>query len=265
MKSWQFFLEEKQFILNKSVKNLIIFFSTHIYISFKLTRSEFFEEKMLIITKNVIIFLGLLCLIPNCSSSNQFNKRLYDKDVLIRREAALQLSVLAQTHDANKYYEHMVNAFQDKDSVVRYFAIKSMGRVNPRNSGVLVTLRVALRDQSTEVKRAAAVALTSMSPFPTVAYSPLIKALADPDETLRQYIRSSLIDHGSLAVTSLVYALQDPEPKVRKECAEILGEIGAEAKSAIPKLEALLEDEDETVRFVALQSINQLQASRILR
>jgi HEAT repeat protein len=63
------------------------------------------------------------------------------------------------------------------------------------------------------------------------------------------------------AVKVLMLALDDPDPKVRKEAAEALGTGGPAAKAAISALVKALRDPDEGVREAATQALNQLVGS----
>jgi hypothetical protein len=58
--------------------------------------------------------------------------------------------------------------------------------------------------------------------------------------------------------TSLAYlkdALKDPDPKVRKEAAEILERLADKAREAVPALVAALKDKDEEVREAVMMAL----------
>jgi HEAT repeat protein/S1-C subfamily serine protease len=59
-------------------------------------------------------------------------------------------------------------------------------------------------------------------------------------------------------VASLIKSLESPEPPKRARAAEVLGEVGADAKAAVPHLVKLLKDKDESVRKNSVQAIVQI-------
>src|SRR5262245_7401725 len=64
--------------------------------------------------------------------------------------------------------------------------------------------------------------------------------------------------YGNRPVSAWRKDLKDPDPQVRREAAEALGEIGAKAKAAVPDLGEALNDPDDRVRIkvsLALWSI----------
>jgi HEAT repeat protein len=77
--------------------------------------------------------------------------------------------------------------------------------------------------------------------------APLLIALKDDDFTVRNAASDGLKLLGTGALPGLVQALKAPEPIVRLEAAELVGNIGGAAQSAVPDLLALLGD---TGRYV---------------
>ena len=75
----------------------------------------------------------------------------------------------------------------------------------------------------------------------------LVMLIKDEDLTVRDAARSSLTLLGTGALPGLIQGLKAPEPIVRLEAAELLGNLGGAAQSAVPDLVALLED---TGRYV---------------
>jgi len=72
--------------------------------------------------------------------------------------------------------------------------------------------------------------------------APLLTALKDNDFTVRNAAREALELLGIGALPGLVQALKAPEPIVRLEAAELVGNLGGAAQSAVPNLLALLTD-----------------------
>ncbi len=75
----------------------------------------------------------------------------------------------------------------------------------------------------------------------------LLIALKDDDFTVRNAASDGLKLLGTGALPGLVQALKAPEPIVRLEAAELVGNLGGAAQSAVPDLLTLLED---TGRYV---------------
>ena len=59
-------------------------------------------------------------------------------------------------------------------------------------------------------------------------------------------------------VAALIRSLENPDPPKRSRAAEVLGEVGSEAKAAIPYLVKLLKDKDEGVRRNSAHAIEQI-------
>lgn len=77
--------------------------------------------------------------------------------------------------------------------------------------------------------------------------TPLLTALKDDDFTVRNAAVQALGLLGTRALPGLIPALKAPEPIVRLEAAQLVGNLGGAAQSAVPNLLALLTD---TGRYV---------------
>lgn len=86
----------------------------------------------------------------------------------------------------------------------------------------------------------------------------LIVALKDPDTDVRQNLATALAKLGPAAVEPLTGALKDSLPERRAGAAYSLGLIGPPAKSALPQLLDLLDDEDLDVRRQAAYAVNRI-------
>jgi HEAT repeat protein len=71
---------------------------------------------------------------------------------------------------------------------------------------------------------------------------------------------SALKKMGGAAIPALVKVAQNPQekPKVRLFAIQILGEVGAEAKSAVPMLAELVRDRDSAIRLKAVKSLAEI-------
>lgn len=75
-----------------------------------------------------------------------------------------------------------------------------------------------------------------------------VKSLDSPDAALRQKAARKLGNVGTLhegALPSLIKALKDPEPLVRREAILAVAKFGPEAKQAIPALQQLQRNDEE--------------------
>jgi len=146
----------------------------------------------------------------------------------------------------------------DKDPVVRELAIKALGRYDPNYGGIIPVMRNALNDNDINVRREAALAITSMNPVPTNCLLPLAAKLCDPDTILSNYMRLAFSDMGAAGVMGLIHNLRSYDPELRLVSAEILGKIGRDAQRALPALERLLQDSDARIRVVAMRAIDRI-------
>jgi hypothetical protein len=88
--------------------------------------------------------------------------------------------------------------------------------------------------------------------------SPLPPAVVFREPTEREIAAAALGRIGRAAVPSLVQALKNRDPDVRKEAALVLARIGPDAFQAVPDLTALLDDENEEVRKAAARALGQI-------
>ncbi|MEQ8959229.1 MAG: HEAT repeat domain-containing protein, partial [Coleofasciculus sp. C2-GNP5-27] len=75
----------------------------------------------------------------------------------------------------------------------------------------------------------------------------LVTVLSDDDSMVRRAAEKALNLLGTDALPGLIEALKAPEPLVRLQAAELLGNLGESAQSAVPDLLPLLRD---TGRYV---------------
>jgi HEAT repeat protein len=172
----------------------------------------------------------------------------------------------------------LLGALADRDSVVRSQAAAALGAVGPNDDGALSAL---IAELATPNALAATKALVRCGPAsvrgtpglvkllsnedPEIrwnavktigkihavdAIDPLIGALKDPADSVREHAAEALGDLGpaaAKAVEPLMTTLQDPYFKARRDAARSLGQIGPAAKAAIPTLEKLSKDDPQTI------------------
>ena len=108
-----------------------------------------------------------------------------------------------------------------------------------------------------------AVPLSAAPPAPTEGelIARLIVGLKDSDADVRANLAQALAKIGPTAVESLTDALADALPERRAGAATALGLLGTSAKSALPKLLELLDDQETEVRRQASQAITRMLPS----
>ncbi len=128
-----------------------------------------------------------------------------------------------------------------------YLAATALGQMQPEAAAVAPGLIAALHSSDGDVRRAAARSLGQLgkAAFPALGQA---KALEDPDPEARRLVIEALAWMGPQAVNPLIAALKDKSAEVRRAAARALGNLGADAHSALPALEAAVSDPDETVR-----------------
>jgi HEAT repeat protein len=127
----------------------------------------------------------------------------------------------------------------------------------------VATLRAALADPATPVRRQAALTLGQIGPAAAAAAPELVALLADADESVRCQAAESLGKLGDPAeatVAALAGLLQDASAAVRAAAARALGALKQGAAAAVPELGRLVQDRDEGVRQAAAEAIAQVGA-----
>jgi HEAT repeat protein len=139
-------------------------------------------------------------------------------------------------------------AVKDPDRELRRFAIQMLPNLG-QTQEVFDTLSESIKDKDVEIRTAAAYGLQN---FGQKGLPILEQELGSSKESsIRMAILQGLVNHNSRAKTlvgPLTDCLKDGQPQVRWMAAHTLGNIGADAKDAVPRLEELLNDTDPTVR-----------------
>jgi HEAT repeat protein len=157
--------------------------------------------------------LGIVCLL-GCATSTwgadvaTLRKQLINRDNEVRRKAARDLADLGK--DAKPAMKDlMARLTRDKDLYVRRYSAQALGAIGPDAKPAIPALRKALNDEKKQVAEAAVVALGKIGPA---------------------------------SVAALTAAVKDTrmEAAVRKKAADALGDMGPDARSAVPALTSLL-------------------------
>src|SRR5262249_7075590 len=90
------------------------------------------------------------------------------------------------------------------------------------------------------------------------AVESLGKALLDKDPTVSYQAAVALSHMGAAAADVLASGLKAESVLVRRHAARALGELGKSGAAAVPALVAALKDKDDGVRFLAPDSLRQI-------
>jgi HEAT repeat protein len=140
-------------------------------------------------------------------------------------------------------------AIENTDPSVRAFAASLLEQCRSADATPLV-LRAAA-DADRDVRALAALALHAPARVSRPAFEALARLAADPDARVREFAVRGLGrpwrlvgTPGQLAevIPLVVRAIDDPSPEVRSQALLTLGELGAEARSAVPAIRRLARD-----------------------
>jgi len=185
----------------------------------------------------------------------------------------------------------LTNALAHTNSVVRQAAAANLERIGVSGSNSIPSLLRQLDDPTDYVREAVVRALAAMTPVSVpgllqwishgsrvermgaaralalahvswrLAGSPLLAMANDPDPEVRTQALESLGDVGasdSATIARLIQALGETNGVARGTAAEALGKMQSRAAAAAPRLTELLTDSSEDVREVAARSLGKI-------
>jgi HEAT repeat protein len=181
------------------------------------------------------------------------------------------LEILAALGPAAKpAVDDMIKSLADADPAVRGDAAAAIAAIGPDAAAAVPSLVKMLADEGAPVARyPAAYALGRIGPAAKPAVEQLRALATSPDEVLATVAvwsaikiepgDSSMFD---LAIPALRKALRAEREIVRLEAAVALGDIGPEARAAIPMLELVSEeDPSKSVRSAAAAALAKIKGS----
>jgi HEAT repeat protein len=192
---------------------------------------------------------------PNYSPIRSLTKALQDKDVALRREAATLLGRMGPLRRpfAKTAVPALTKALKDNDTEVRLRAASSLGLIGPEaRSAVPALAEMGLEPDKgvppqEDVRMAAIIALGNLGPAASEAAPALRKMMQSADLRCRtQALRSlAMVAPPDKALLDLLTGfLKDKHLPMRLTAAERLGELGPDAKDAVPDLLAALKAKD---------------------
>lgn len=128
------------------------------------------------------------------------------------------------------------------------------GTAAPQDAEVARLIEKLAKDEMASQRRAAARALGNLGMRGKAAIPALVRALDDPDSSVRDEAENALKKFGEAAVPEVLVKLKDPDEFVRLRAVSVLGGIGPDAKAALPDIEAAKADSSEFVRNAAVEA-----------
>ncbi|MBI3857644.1 MAG: HEAT repeat domain-containing protein [Planctomycetes bacterium] len=194
---------------------------------------------------------------------------LEDPKPPVRVQAGLALAEIGPA--AREAEAGIVKALKDKDAEVRHAAILALGSIGAEGTGAIDGLAQALFDENWFVRFSAAQALQKFGPGAKAAAPALVRAL-QPVDGVKDFrpircgaamVALSRIDPAAkelegamaLVVQKLLNYEGDGSDGARAIGAEMLGDCGPVAASALPALLKRLKDEEGDVRVKAAEAL----------
>jgi HEAT repeat protein len=182
--------------------------------------------------------------------------QLQSEDVESRKQAAIGLQ--EQGPKAKKAIPALVKALNDNNAEVRLRAVEALGAIGEPNNEAVIALASSLSDEDVTVRRATLDAFGRLSLFPTSAFAAIIRRFADEDSLVCRMAMTTFEELGSQGTGSLIKALQDPSPAIRRASALVLGRIGEVSPRIIDALKKASLDQDEDVAQTASYTLKRI-------
>jgi HEAT repeat protein len=146
----------------------------------------------------------------------------------------------------------------DDSTAVRYAALQPLSKCGLAAAAAL--LEAAGTDKDAKVRTYAIAALHGLKVDPKEAVPVLVKRLQeDPDTTVRRSAVRTLAKLGPDAVAPLQTALADKINEIQLDAVTALGQLGDDAKSALPSIKDLAQKADHpSVRKAAVMALGKL-------
>ena len=177
------------------------------------------------------------------------------KDAQVRIQI---LSALFNTQARKHATPLLKEALKDPDKELRRYAVQMLPNLG-QTQEVYDAVTEALKDKEVAVRVAAAYAVQSFGPRGMPILENGLKLAKD--SSLRVAMTQVLLNNNHRSKTMvgpLTEFLKDGNPQVRWQSAQLLGNIGPDAKDALPTLRDLVSDSNPNVRQFAQKAINQI-------
>ena len=155
-----------------------------------------------------------------------------------------------------------IRQLKSPNSNIRTSACRALGQIGPAAKPATAELLALLKDKSPGIVSDAAWGLGNIymrSPEPNVIEG-LVESLNHTDGEVRRYSAYALSligDKSAIVIEALTAKLDDPH--MAYMAASAMGEIGPKARSAIPKIAALLKSDNNGARAESAIALSKLQ------
>lgn len=178
---------------------------------------------------------------------------LQDQDSTVRLRAAETLGKIGKPAVAT-----LTKGLQNESDEVRGLAALGLAEAGSAGQSAAPALADVITDKNAtlETRKRAAFALCKVGPGAKLPAQPLIDALQVKDDELRKHLSAALGQMGEPAVPPLVAALKDLNPNVRFPVREALKRIG---KPAVPALiDAVQNGKSNAIRTGAIATLGEI-------
>jgi len=169
------------------------------------------------------------------------SKALGNNDIKVRQCAARALGMIGPA--AKSSAPQLMAALKDGDALVRAQAANALGDLDLETGDVYSALAAMIVDKDPVVRREAIRSLERLDPPPDLVLPLMTQVLSDADAQVVMPALHSLAELGPKAVPPMTKALASP--KTRFWALVVLGEVGPDAKSAVPAITPLLNDKTQ--------------------
>lgn len=145
---------------------------------------------------------------------------------------------------------------------LRLEAVQALGAIGPSAAPAVAGLLVALKDKDARVRLAAAMTLGRIGPGAKRASRALGDALRDGDAEVRRQAAAALGEVGPAAAGGVPALLRGigSDAEMTRLCVQALGMIGPETKTIMPALEEQLKSANKDVREAAIRAVGNMGA-----
>jgi HEAT repeat protein len=153
----------------------------------------------------------------------------------------------------------------DDEAGVRLAAARALFSIQGIEAAMVIPVMTrALKDDDPDMRRDAAALIGDFGAAAKDSVPALIASLKDPDGGVRSAAAWAIarITGGQAtqkAIDVMIAALKDKEPRARQDAARLLGDVGPDARSAIPALNEAMEDPNDEVRKAATDALGKVQ------
>ncbi|AOY84250.2 HEAT repeat domain-containing protein [Moorena producens JHB] len=201
----------------------------------------------------------IICSLYETDSEAQILELLKEQSHQIYEERLLKYR-----HELGEKYQvitALLARLKDENSDVRVSAALALGNLGKGSEAAVSALLARLQDDNSFVRGWAADALGKLGNNSETVVSTLLARLQDNNSGVRGRAADALgkLGNSSETVVSALLALvQDPDSGVRGMAADVLGELGNSSETVVSALLASLQDEDYHVRSNAADALGKL-------